>query len=147
MGEGASGGAVTVPEWRRYLCDRAYVPECPTTRLSLDASQRGAVAIVAASVSERASIAADYCRRRGATVALGSVVVVVAERDVLNRYGYFNRDVYPLWTSVAGLNTFHGWRRNDTSLRVTGATDADAVALRLAGFVPDGDAWVWREGT
>ncbi len=30
--------------------------------------------------------------------------------------------------------------------RVTGASDADAVALVLAGFVADGDAWLWREG-
>ena len=48
--------------------------------------------------------------------------------------------VQPLIGSSVIIRTF-----NPMGLTVTGASDADAVALRLAGFKPEGEAWIWYE--
>lgn len=123
---------------RHKPCDRAYVPECPTSRFFLNAVQMAAMACVTASAPERVIIAAEYCRKRGARIGYE-----VTETET----SYHDRGAtrYQLeWDERNGLSG-KAWV-SVCALRVTGASDADAVCLRLAGFVPDGDgAWLWRE--
>lgn len=95
-------------------------------------------------VPARVRIAAEYCAARGATVQGGREWVAVSERLPRGKTMTsvtFGRLV-GITAEIDGSTTVHG-ERCELRVTVSNATDADAVALRLAGFVPVENGWRW----
>jgi hypothetical protein len=113
-----------------------------------------------AGIPERVRLAAEYCAKRGASVENGFVDVKRSARQP-RTVGYTLPTITLTQSVVGGAMAFTQfsmvecedsneveirWTERIDRVRITGASDADVVALRLAGFAPEGDAWVWREG-